>query len=49
VKTALRTAKAEGLIEVRQGGRYNTITLTAEWKAWLDHYGDAPAAGLSAR
>jgi hypothetical protein len=35
VKKALRTAKSEGLIEVRQGGRYNTITLSAEWKAWL--------------
>ena len=36
VKGALRTAKAEGLITVVQGGRYNTITLSAEWKAWLD-------------
>jgi hypothetical protein len=49
VKRALRTAKAEGLIEVRQGGRYNTITLSSEWKAWLDRYGDAPTTGLSTR
>jgi hypothetical protein len=27
---------SEELIEVRQGGRYNTIALSAEWKAWLD-------------
>jgi hypothetical protein len=45
VKRALRTAKSEGLVEVRQGGRYNTITLSAEWKAWLDRHGDAPTAG----
>jgi hypothetical protein len=39
VKTALRTAKAEGLIEVRQGSRYN---LSTQWMAWLDRRGDAP-------
>jgi hypothetical protein len=44
VKRALRTAKAERLIEVRQGGRYNTITLSAEWKARLDRHGDAPTS-----
>ena len=43
VKRALRTAKAERLIEVRQGGRYN-ITLSAEWKARLDRHGDAPTS-----
>jgi hypothetical protein len=42
VKVALRNAKAEGLIKVERTGRYNTITLSAEWKAWLDRYGDAP-------
>jgi rhodanese-related sulfurtransferase len=42
VKTALRTAKAAGLIEVRQGPRYNTITISPTWKAWLDRYSDAP-------
>jgi hypothetical protein len=45
VKTALRTAKAEGLIEVRQGPRYNTITVSPKWKAWLDRYRDAPSNG----
>jgi hypothetical protein len=49
VKRALRTAKAEGLIEVRQGARYNTITVSAEWKTWLDRYGDTPTAGVSTR
>jgi hypothetical protein len=44
VKRALRTAKAERLIEVRQGDRYNTITLSAEWKARLDRHGDAPTS-----
>jgi hypothetical protein len=43
VKTALRTAKAEGLIKIEQGRRYNTITVSAKWKAWLDRYGDAPS------
>jgi hypothetical protein len=42
VKIALRTAKAEGLIKVKLGHRYNTITLSAKWKAWLDRSGDAP-------
>jgi GTP-sensing pleiotropic transcriptional regulator CodY len=43
VMTALRTAKAEGLIEVeRPGGRSNTITVSPTWRAWLDRYGDAP-------
>jgi hypothetical protein len=43
VKVALRTAKAEGLIKVEQGHRYNTITMvSAKWKASPDHYGDAP-------
>jgi hypothetical protein len=46
VKVALRTAKAEGLIKVEQGHRYNTITIvSAKWKAWPDHYGDAPPDG----
>jgi hypothetical protein len=51
VKIALRTAKAEGLIKVeqgsrhKQGGRYNNITVSAEWRAWLDRYGDAPPVG----
>jgi DNA-binding PadR family transcriptional regulator len=36
VETALRTAKAEGLIAVERTGRRNTITLSAKWKAWLD-------------
>jgi hypothetical protein len=31
VKTALRTAKAEGLIEVRQGSRCNTIIVSTQW------------------
>ena len=47
VKTALRTAKAEGLIKIEQGRRYNTITVSAKWKAWLDRYGDAPPDGSS--
>jgi hypothetical protein len=42
VKVALRIAKAEGLIKVEQGSRYNTITVSPKWKAWLDRYGDAP-------
>jgi hypothetical protein len=41
-KTALRTAKAEGLIVVERTGRLNTITLSAKWKAWLDR-GEPPA------
>jgi hypothetical protein len=45
VRTALRTAKAEGLIKVERGPRYNTITLSETWKAWLDRYGDAPPDG----
>jgi hypothetical protein len=45
VKVALRTAKAEGLIKVERGSRYNTITVSAKWKAWLDRYGDAPPDG----
>jgi hypothetical protein len=46
VMTALRTAKAEGLIKVeRPGGRSNTITVSAKWKAWLDRFGDAPPDG----
>jgi hypothetical protein len=44
VKVALRNAKVEGLIKVERTGRYNTITLSAEWKAWLDRYGDAPTS-----
>jgi hypothetical protein len=43
VMTALHTAKAEGLIKVeRPGGRHNTITVSATWRAWLDRYGDTP-------
>jgi hypothetical protein len=42
VERAVCTAAAEGLIEVRQGGRYNTITVSATWEAWLNRYGDAP-------
>jgi predicted transcriptional regulator len=42
VARAVRAAKAEGLIEVRQGRRHNTITISPMWKAWLDRYGDAP-------
>jgi hypothetical protein len=46
VKTALRTAKAEGLIKVERGQTGpNTITVSAEWKAWLDRYGNAPPDG----
>jgi hypothetical protein len=49
VKTALRTAKAEGLIKVVRGGvgrgRYNTITLSPTWRAWLDRHGEAPPDG----
>jgi hypothetical protein len=46
VKVALRTAKAEGLIEVERGQTGpNTITVSAEWKAWLDRYGNAPPDG----
>jgi hypothetical protein len=46
VKVAIRTAQAEGLIAIeRTTGRRNTITLSAEWKAWLDLYGDAPPDG----
>jgi hypothetical protein len=47
VKTALRTAKAEGLIEVRQGSRYNTIIVSTQWMVWLDRRGDAPPDGPS--
>jgi hypothetical protein len=43
VKAALRTAKAEGLIKVERSARYNIITLSAMWKAWLDRHGDAPS------
>jgi hypothetical protein len=32
VKTALRTAEAEGLIKVERGSRYNTITVSAKWE-----------------
>jgi hypothetical protein len=42
VKTTLRTAKAEGLIAIERTGRRNTITVSPEWKAWLDRYGDVP-------
>jgi hypothetical protein len=42
VKVALRTAKAEGLIKIEQGRRYNAITLSATWEAWLGRYGDPP-------
>jgi hypothetical protein len=46
VKVALRTAKAEGLIKVERGQTGpNTITVSAEWKAWLDRYGNAPPDG----
>jgi hypothetical protein len=45
VKVALRNAKAEGLITIERTGRRNTITVSAEWKAWLDRYGDAPPDG----
>ena len=45
VKIALRTAKAEGLIKVELGHRYNTITLSEKWKTWLDSYGDTPPDG----
>jgi DNA-binding PadR family transcriptional regulator len=45
VKTALRTAKAEGLIKVERTGRRNTITISVKWKAWLDRFGDAPPDG----
>jgi hypothetical protein len=46
VQRAVRTAKAVGLIKIVQGSRYNTITIvSAEWKAWLDRYGDAPPDG----
>jgi hypothetical protein len=45
VKVAIRTAKAEGLINLVQGSRYNTITIISPtWKAWLDRYGDAPTS-----
>jgi hypothetical protein len=43
--SALRTAKAEGLIVVEWTGRRNTITVSATWKAWLDRYGLAPPDG----
>jgi hypothetical protein len=46
VQNAIRTAVAEGLIEVRLNGHYNTITIiSAKWKAWLDRYGDAAPDG----
>jgi hypothetical protein len=46
VKSALRTAETEGLIKIEHGSRYNTITVSAKWKAWLDRHGDdAPSGG----
>jgi hypothetical protein len=45
VMTALRTAKAEGLIAVERTGRRNTITLSPTWMAWLDRHADAPPDG----
>jgi hypothetical protein len=43
VKTALRAAKAEGLIKIDLGQRHNTITIiSVRWKPWLDSHGDAP-------
>jgi hypothetical protein len=45
VRTALHTAKGEGLLEVRQSRHHNTITVSAMWKVWLDRYGDAPPDG----
>jgi DNA-binding MarR family transcriptional regulator len=45
VMTAIRTAEAEGLIEVRHGRRYSTITVSPTWRAWLDRNGDAPPDG----
>jgi hypothetical protein len=48
VRVALRTAKAEGLIKIEHGHRYNTITVSPTWKAWLDRYGDAPQDGSRA-
>jgi hypothetical protein len=46
VQNAVRTAEAEGLIKIEHGGRYNTITVSAKWKAWLDRHGDdAPSDG----
>lgn len=48
VKNAVRTAAAEGLIEVRPGGHYNIITVSATWKAWLDSYDDALATDHTA-
>jgi hypothetical protein len=42
VKNAVRTAAAEGLIEVRQGSRHITITVSATWEAWLDRHGTRP-------
>ena len=44
VKVALRNAKVEGLIKVERTGNRNTITSSAEWKAWLDRWGDAPTS-----
>jgi hypothetical protein len=46
MKAAFRAAKAEGLLKVAGvgggRGRCNTITLSAEWKVWLDRHGNAP-------
>jgi hypothetical protein len=42
VERAVCTAAAEGLIEVRRGGRYNIITVSTQWMVWLDRRGDAP-------
>ena len=36
VQRAVHTAKAEGLIKVEHGSRYNTIAASEKWKAWLD-------------
>jgi hypothetical protein len=46
VQDAVHTAEAEGLIKVEQGSRFNTITVSAKWKAWLDRYGDAAPRDL---
>jgi hypothetical protein len=43
VKTAIRAADTAGLMRREQSGRYTKITIiSAKWKAWLDHRGDAP-------
>jgi hypothetical protein len=44
-KTALRTAKAEGLIVVERTGRRNTISVSATWKVGLDRHADTPPDG----